>query len=114
MTFDNFYDDDARDETPQHPVTLTGRTVLDSRQAKAGKVTDVLFADGRPDWAIVKTGVLRGEHIMPLQHSYVDADGRLIVPLDKADVQHAPRIGREHVLSTRTRRELSDYYGVTT
>ena len=94
----------------ERPLPLTGRTVLDSRSAKVGTVTDVLFEEGGPDWAVVKTGPLSGEHFVPLDSSYVDEDGRLIVPLFKAEIKRAPRIGREHVITTQTRNELRDYY----
>jgi hypothetical protein len=75
-------------------------------------VTDVLFEEGSPDWAVVKTGLLSGEHYVPLESSYVDEDGRLIVPLFKAEIKRAPRVGREHVITTPTRNELRDYYGI--
>jgi hypothetical protein len=98
-------------ETDGRPMTLTGRTVLDSRSARVGKVTDVLFGEDSPDWAVVKTGPLSGEHFVPLQHTYVDEDGRLVVPLDKSEIKRAPRVGREHVVTARARNELRDYYG---
>ena len=63
----------------ERPMTLTGRTVLDSRSTRVGKVTDVL-RDGSPDWAVMKTGPLSGKHFVPLEHTYVDVDGRLVVP----------------------------------
>jgi hypothetical protein len=76
-------------------------------------VTDVLFDDRSvPGWAVVKTGRLGGEHFVPLQHTYVDADGRLVVPLKKTDIKHAPRVRRDHVLTREARRELRDYYGI--
>jgi hypothetical protein len=105
-------------EADDRPMTLTGRTVLDNRSARVGTVTDVLFddhsrdLDPRPDWAVVKTGPLSGEHFVPLERTYVDADGRLVVPLDKADIKRAPRVGRDHVITSRARNQLRDYYGL--
>jgi sporulation protein YlmC with PRC-barrel domain len=93
-------------------MTLTGRTVLDSRAERVGKVTDVLFDGDSPDWAVVKTGPLSGEHFVPLEHTYVDDDGHLVVPLEKADVRRAPRAGRDHVITAQARHQLRDYYGV--
>jgi sporulation protein YlmC with PRC-barrel domain len=95
-------------------TTLVGRVVVDARYTKVGTVTDVIFDEhgrGRR-WAVVKPGVLRGEHLVPLENSYVDMDGRLIVALDKIDVKRSPRVRRDHVLTSETRRELRDYYGV--
>jgi hypothetical protein len=93
---------------------LTGHTVVDPDLETVGKVTDVLF-DGRAmerPWAVVKTGFLGGEHYVPLDNSYVDADGRLVVPFNKTSVKRAPRVPRDHVLTRGAARELRDYYGV--
>jgi sporulation protein YlmC with PRC-barrel domain len=92
-------------------VTLTGRTVVDNRAERVGRVTDVLFDGGSPNWAVVKTGLLSGEHFVPLEHTYVDVDGHLVVPLEKASVKRAPRAGRDHVITAQARHQLRDYYG---
>jgi hypothetical protein len=101
-------------ETGDAPVALAGHTVVDSRLARVGKVTDVLFDDRAavPRWAIVKTGVLSGEHFVPLDHTYVDTEGRLVVPLNKSNVRRAPRVPRDHVLTPEAQLELRDYYGI--
>jgi hypothetical protein len=92
---------------------LTGHAVVDARQDKIGKVTDVIFDDrGAPQWVVVRTGVLSGEHFMPLGESYLDHNDRLVVPLDKDTIKRAPRARRDHVLTLATRRGLRDYYGV--
>jgi sporulation protein YlmC with PRC-barrel domain len=111
MTFEH---DSKREpsETEARPMTLTGRTVLDSRAARVGKVTDVLFDEGSTDWAVVKTGPLSGEHFVPLEQTYVDEDGRLVVSLDKAEIKRAPRAGRDHVITSQFRSQLRDYYGI--
>jgi hypothetical protein len=92
---------------------LTGRAVLNYRRDKLGKVTDVIFDDlGTPQWAVVRTGLLSGEHFMPLGESYVDDNGRLVVPLGKEKVKRAPRARRDHTLTLSTRLGLRDYYGI--
>ena len=93
-------------------VPLTGRIVLDSRSTRVGKVTDVLFDEGARDWAVVKIGPLSGEHFVPLERSYVDIDGRLVIPLDKAEIKRAPRVGKNHVITSEARNQLRDYYGL--
>ena len=98
-------------QSEERPAALTGSPVLDRALTKVGKVTDVLFADGAPEWAVVKTGILGGEHFVPLEQSYVDLRGRLIVPLDKSEIRHAPRAAREHVVTSRIRNQLLEYYG---
>ena len=101
-------------ETGSSPVALAGHAVVDPQMAKVGTVTDVLFDDRAAEarWAIVKTGILSGEHLVPLENTYVDADGRLVVPLSRANIKHAPRVGRDHVLTPGAQRELRDYYGI--
>jgi uncharacterized protein YrrD len=95
------------------PAELTGHPVVDTHMAKVGTVTDVLFDDGgTPGWAVVKTGPLRSEHFVPLEQTYVDTDGRVVVPLTKAAIKRAPRVRRDHVLTSEARRELRDYYGI--
>ena len=95
-------------------TALTGRVVVDTRLAKVGTVTDVIFDErqGAPRWAVVKSGALRVEHFVPLDGSYVDLDGRLVVGLDKTDVKRSPRARRDHLLTAEARRELRDYYGI--
>ena len=92
---------------------LTGLAVVDNSLEKVGKVTDVLFDEREraPQWAVVKTGILGGEHIVPLDDTYVAHDGRLVVPLEKSTIRRAPRARRDHVLTLETRRALRDYYG---
>jgi hypothetical protein len=102
----------APNQAEDRPMTLTGRTVLDSRSSRVGKVTDVLFDEGSLDWAVVKTGPLSGEHFVPLESTYVDANGRLIVPLFKGEIKRAPRVGRDHLITSQARNELRDYYGL--
>jgi sporulation protein YlmC with PRC-barrel domain len=112
MTFGHDPKDSATD-AGDLPMTMTGRVVLDNRAAKIGKVTDVVFDDDcSSNWAVVKTGPLSGERFVPLERTYVDADGRLVVPLPKAEIKHAPRAGRDHVITSQARSELRDYYGL--
>jgi hypothetical protein len=101
-------------DTRDAPVALAGHPVVDSHLAKLGKVTDVIFDDraGIPRWAIVRTGILGGERYVPLDNSYVDEDGRVVVSLDRATVRRAPRVRRDHVLTPEAQRALRDYYGV--
>jgi hypothetical protein len=74
------------------PLLLTG-PVVDAKLTKIGTVTDVIFDDrgAAARWAVVKTGVLSGEHLMPLGETYVDEDGRLVVSFGKTTVKHAER-----------------------
>jgi hypothetical protein len=101
-------------EAESAPVALAGHTVVDAQLERVGKVTDVLFDDraAGPRWAVVKIGMLGGEHLVPLDQTYVDLEGRLVVPLNKSNIKRAPRVPRDHVLTPEAQRELRDYYGV--
>jgi hypothetical protein len=93
-------------------VSITGHAVVDAQMTKVGTVTDVLSDDyATPKWAVVKTGVFGGERFVPLERTYIDEDGRLVVPLSKSDIKRAPRVRGDHVLTSDAQRELRDYYG---
>jgi|SRR3954462_1659217 hypothetical protein len=94
--------------------TLSGLPVMDAHMEPVGKVTDVIYDDKdmSPRWAVVKTGVLGGEHCVPLDNSYVANGGELVVPFDKVSIKHGPRVNRDHILTPQLERELRDYYGV--
>jgi hypothetical protein len=94
------------------PPGLAGHAVVDNHLKPVGTVTDVLFDERErsPVWAIVRTGVLRGEHFVPLAHSYVDDDGRLVVPHEKYSIRHAPRARRGRVVTRAVVLKLHDYY----
>ena len=47
-------------------------------------------------WAVVRTGLTRSEHLVPLTNAYVGVDGNVVVPYDKNTVKRAPR-AREHI-----------------
>ena len=94
--------------------TLSGLPVIDTQAEPIGKVTDVIYDDRdmSPRWAVVKTGLLGGEHCVPLDNSYIANAGELVVPFDKMSIKRAPRVGRDHILTPQLERELRDYFGV--
>ncbi len=106
------------DHNPEHTnerwPSLSGHPVVDFDLHRVGTVTDVLYdeVERTPRWAVVKTGMVSGEHFVPLARTYLDQDGRLVVPLDKASVKRAPRAGRDHIVTRDVARKLRDYYSV--
>ncbi|MGO9872283.1 MAG: PRC-barrel domain-containing protein [Acidimicrobiia bacterium] len=109
MTFD-----DNPEHTKAQSAGLVGHPVIDRHLEPVGTISYVLYdeRDLQPRWAVVKLGVLRGEHFVPLAESYVDHDGRLVVPYDKTIIKYAPRPRRAQMLDNRATRQLRDYYGV--
>jgi hypothetical protein len=94
-------------------VSIYGHRVIDAALVDIGRITDVIY-DNRemePRWAVVKTGLIAGERYVPLRDSYLDEDGNLVVPYDRASVKRGPRANREHVMTTQDEKELRDYYG---
>jgi len=109
MTFDHRCDRPA-----ERRSGLAGHVVVDHHLKAVGTVTDVLFDEREiaPVWAIVRTGVLGGEHYVPLADSYVDHDGRLVVPHAKYSIKHAPRARRDHVVTREVALKVHDYYNM--
>ncbi len=105
------------DREPNQSATSPGLNqapVVDIQMQPVGKVTDVLFDEQEfaPRWAVVKTCVFGGEHFVPLQNAYVDEEGRLVVPFEKADIKRAPKPRGDHVMTPEVAKELRDYYGI--
>jgi hypothetical protein len=92
-------------------AAFRGHRVIDEQHRTIGRVTDVIFADdGSPRWAVVSPGMFRGEHVMPLQDCYVSTDGDVVAPYDKHLIVKAPKVNRDHVLTTEVERDLEHYY----
>jgi hypothetical protein len=104
----------SEQDQPESSPGLTGHPVVDTDLNNIGTVSDVIFPDrgSTPRWAVVKTGLISGERYVPLDESYLDQEGRLVVALTKTTIKRAPRARRDHVLTLQTRRELRDYYGI--
>jgi hypothetical protein len=109
MTFDDDYESFTEKTT-----ALAGHAVIDSHMDTVGTISYVLYDERElsPRWAVVKLGALRGQHFVPLADSYIDHDGRVVVPYEKTVIQRAPRARRAHMVDIRAARELRDYYGV--
>ena len=109
MTFDDDYENAAVRSTG-----LAGHAVIDKHKDLVGTISYVLYDEREmsPRWAVVKLGALRGQHFVPLSDSYVDHDGRVVVPYEKTTIQRAPRARRAQMVDLRAARELRDYYGV--
>ncbi len=101
--------------TPKQGHELCDVEVFVQGAEKVGKVTQVLVDDGtgRPEWAKVATGLLQKEHYVPLSVSWVDADGRLVLPVSSDAVHHAPAVGaQDGTLSPDDVQALYTHYGV--
>jgi hypothetical protein len=94
----------------RHPE-YRGHAVLDDQQRKVGTVTDVLYDhNGQPQWFVVGVGLLRSEHFVPLQGSYLSRDGEVITPFDKQQLKRAPKAGRDHIITASLEERLVEHY----
>jgi len=91
------------------------RLVVDEQGQDIGKVIDVIYdaATNRPIWLVVHTGMLHGDHYMPVVGTYRSEEGNIVSPYEKQTVQHAPKATKDHVLTHETEHELYNDYGMT-
>jgi hypothetical protein len=83
--------------------------VLDRHGRPIGPVAELWLAGGRPLWASVRSD--RGVTLVPIRGAQV-RDRRLVVPVEKREVEDAPKVG-DRELSDAEQAELHDHYGLT-
>jgi hypothetical protein len=106
-------DESALLESPPE-LSLTGHHVLDDHHQKVGTVSDVLYDErGEPRWAVVNPGLMRAEHYVPVEGSYMTNDGAVVIPYGKEQVKTAAKASRDHVLDAAVERELIEHYELT-
>ncbi|MEV0681287.1 PRC-barrel domain-containing protein [Actinosynnema sp. NPDC050436] len=81
--------------------------LLDRHGKHIGPVRELWLDDGRPLWAGVPTR--DAKTLVPIRGAQV-RDRRLVLPVDKSEVEDAPQIGAE--LSDLEHVELHDHYGL--
>jgi sporulation protein YlmC with PRC-barrel domain len=85
---------------------LIGEKLVDRDGNTVGKITDVIVdaATLENEWITVKTGMMGGEHLVPI--AAVDEDGGQIrVPFAKDNVKAAPTVDKGHAAPSPTERE---------
>ncbi|ONI88430.1 hypothetical protein ALI22I_18895 [Saccharothrix sp. ALI-22-I] len=82
--------------------------VLDRHGRPIGPVAELWVADGRPLWATVRRD--GGPTLVPIRGAQV-RDRRLVVPVEKREVENAPRVGGRE-LSEAEQAELYEHYGL--
>src|SRR3954454_7333826 len=90
-----------------------GHDVVDREGDKIGKLEEIYLDEqtGKPEWALVKTGMFGGRStFVPLSDAQ-PADGELRVPFEKAHVKDAPNIEADHQLTQQEEAELYRFYG---
>ncbi len=85
--------------------------VINQNLDTIGTVTDVLYDDdaNEPRWLVVKPGILQAERYVPIERSYEDDDGNIVVPFDKRWIKSAPKAG-DHILTAEVEEEAAEHY----
>ena len=93
-----------------------GQTILDRTGEKIGTIEEIFLVEetDRPEWALVKTGRLKGRTtLVPLTRAFRGADG-IKVHVAKDDVANAPAVDANSDPSEQQVMELYRHYGLPT
>ena len=85
---------------------LIGEKLIDREGNTVGKITDIIVdsATLENEWITVKTGMMGGEHLVPI--AAVEEHGNQIqVPFAKDDVKSAPTVDKGHAAPSPSERE---------
>lgn len=102
----------APEGTEHHGPSFTGRTAIDEHGDQLGEIADVVFDQhyGRPEYLVVKPGVFRSSHYVPVEGIYETIEGEIVVPWDRHWFKLAPKAQRSHALSSEQRHDLEAHY----
>ena len=93
---------------------LIGEKLIDQDGNPVGKITDVIVdaATLENEWITVKTGMMGGEHLVPI--AAVEADGdQITVPFPKDEVKAAPTVDKGHAApSPSERAQVFSHFGM--
>jgi sporulation protein YlmC with PRC-barrel domain len=93
---------------------LIGEKLLDRDGNTVGKITDVIVdsATLENEWITVKTGMMGGEHLIPIA-AVEDGGERISVPFAKDDVKAAPTVDKGHAApSPSERQQVFSHFGM--
>ncbi|WP_309117749.1 PRC-barrel domain-containing protein [Saccharothrix sp.] len=82
--------------------------LLDRHGERVGTVAELWMDGGRPLWATVRTD--HATTLVPIRGAQV-RDRRVVVPVDKREIEDAPEVGAE--VSEVDHVRLHDHYGLT-
>ena len=94
--------------------TWPGRALLDRDSGRIGTIDAIYLDDrtGRPEWALVDTGLFGTEaSFAPLARAF-QSDNDVLVPYHKQLVLDAPRVDPDQHLSEAEERRLWQHYGL--
>ena len=91
-----------------------GRTVVDRDGDKIGKLGEIYLDEqtGRPEWALVNTGMFGSKSSFVPLTGASEADGDVRVQFEKAQVKDAPNVDEGQQLSQDEEHQLYSHYGL--
>lgn len=94
---------------------VNGAQLVDEHGEPVGTVRDVIYdpVSAAPAWMIVKLGLLRGAHYVPVAGSYRSVEDDVVVPYAASQIQAAPKAKNGHVISPELEDELERHYRTT-
>lgn len=93
---------------------LIGEKLVDRDGNTVGKITDVIVdsATLENEWITVKTGMMGGEHLVPITAVEERGDS-IAIPFVKDEVKAAPTVDKGHAApSPRERAEVFSHFGM--
>jgi uncharacterized protein YrrD len=95
-------------------IEYSGSKLVDERGNQVGQVSDVIYdgSDSTPSWLVVKTGLFRGEHLVPADGSYKTDSDAIVVPFPADVIKSSPKTGGDHVLNSDLRGRLARHYAL--
>ena len=103
---------DAQQEV-QRIAAWRGSDAHDREGDKIGEIKEIYLdrATGRPQWALVSTGLLKGESFVPLEGATEESDG-VRFAYEKETVKDAPSIDSDQEISPDEERTLYRHYNL--
>jgi PRC-barrel domain len=85
---------------------LIGEKLIDREGNTVGRITDVIVdsATLENEWITVKTGMMGGEHLVPIA-AVEERGDQIQVPFGKGDVKSAPIVDKGHAAPSPSERE---------
>jgi hypothetical protein len=93
---------------------LIGEKLVDREGNPVGRITDVIVdsATLENEWITVKTGMMGGEHLVPIAALEENGD-QIVVPFAKGDVKNAPTVDKGHAApSPSERQQVFSHFGM--
>ena len=86
---------------------LIGEKLVDREGNTVGKITDVIVdsATLENEWITVKTGMMGGEHLVPIAVVGEHGD-QIALPFDKERIKSAPTVDKGHAAPSPSERHL--------